>query len=416
MTTATATDAVTFDETWPGPAPASPVLPLFLRAEFPEARPDAYRTALARVHVLQRAGLVAVQCAAEGYRLIELWARDPFVVEELKAFARGADSCARGEWPLACPHLGGGESAIAHQLGGPRPRLLEAWQGGHAAAWADLAAKRPSPTSFTAVVTAGGAELFFEFGADEVGVISDSCRELPTEDLLARWCSDVLTHDLAWQHDNADEEPDESEYASCRPMAVTVAVGNTRKTVEVTALEMHLIALEKGLPEDDELLTAWAEGVFRLELRTAREELGDKILDDPPPATAATAELETTRQAILADPSLLDERAFGQNIIGITLSRVLGRAVTPDDKRYLPHLALVHLGLTEERFDRLHRLSHWPEDLRLRWHEIPARREYLTHPAGHLADEEAERRERAAITAAVIERFVTACREKVCGT
>lgn len=126
----------------------------------------------------------------------------------------------------------------------------------------------------------------------------------------------------------------------------------------------------------------------------------------PPPAVI-TSELELTRRRILDDPSLLDVGAIGRCVVGLTLSRLVGRELTVSDKHQVPHLALAHLGLRPADLDRLYRIGAWPEDLRLRWHDIPARREWENHPSGHLADDNAERRARAEIAATLISRFVT---------
>lgn len=128
--------------------------------------------------------------------------------------------------------------------------------------------------------------------------------------------------------------------------------------------------------------------------------------DLAPPAVVNTAQLGETRRRLLAAPSLLDMNSLGRCIVGLTLSRVVGRQLGIEDKHQIPHLALAHLGLAGARFDALYRIAAWPDDLRERWHAIPARRDWENHPLGHLADDAAERRERAVIAAAVIERFI----------
>lgn len=132
------------------------------------------------------------------------------------------------------------------------------------------------------------------------------------------------------------------------------------------------------------------------------------------PAFNAT-ELEKTRLLILADPSLLDQDKIGRCPVGLTLSRILGRPLTIEDKHDIPELARVHLGLNERDFDAIYRICAWPYDLRMCWEEIPARRDMTNHPLGHLADDEEERAARAEVAAEVLRRFIAVTSEAEAG-
>ena len=119
-----------------------------------------------------------------------------------------------------------------------------------------------------------------------------------------------------------------------------------------------------------------------------------------------TAELETTRLLIEADPSLLDMNKVGRCPVGLTLSRILNRQLTIDDKHDVLELARIHLGLDDQQFDALYRISAWPDDLRLRWHTISVRREMMSHPEGHIANDGEEQAARTKVAAEVLRRFI----------
>lgn len=132
--------------------------------------------------------------------------------------------------------------------------------------------------------------------------------------------------------------------------------------------------------------------------------------------SANVTELEKTRLQILSDPSALDMSEVGRCPIGLTLSRVLDRPLTINDKPDVEQLARTHLGLDDEEFDALYRICAWPDDLRERWHAIPARRDMMNHPQGHIADDEGERAARAEVAAELLRRFVLAHRDYVAGS